>query len=180
MATIQMPVIRRCWFSRKISRSRRLTRLRTTAWPIRRVVMIPSRAVVSPARYKIPKVICRPVQAFPSFLTRANSAVLVSREVLGNLNRSRLPGAIELGLGVSGVMIFCSDWQRPFPTALATSSESGSSAFGFHPSTKTVLTLSSALGRLISSFHGNISWILGVGKNSRRASDVKSLERTKN
>jgi hypothetical protein len=77
-------------------------------------------------------------------------------------------------------MIFCSDWQQPLPTALATSRESGSSAFGFHPGTKTVLTLSSALGRLISSFHGNISWILGVGKNSRRVSDVKSQERTKN
>jgi hypothetical protein len=77
-------------------------------------------------------------------------------------------------------MNFCSDWQQPFPTALATPSESRSSAFGFHPSTKTVLTLSSALGRLISSFHGNISWILGVGKNSRRVPDVKLLERRKN
>jgi hypothetical protein len=92
---------------------------------------------------------------------------------LGNLNRSRLPGAIELSLGVSGVMIFSSNWQQPFPTALAPSSEASSSAFSLHPGTKTVLALSRALGRLISSFHGSISSILGVGKNSRRVSDVK-------
>jgi len=170
-----MPVTSRCWFSRKISRSRRLTRLRITAWPIRRVVMIPSRAALSPARCKIPKETCRPVQAFPSFLTRANSAVRVNREALGNLKRSRLPGGIELSLSMSGVMIFRSDWQQPLPTALTTSSESGPPAFGFHPGTKAVLTLSRALGRLIGSFHGNISWILGVGKDSRRVSDVKSL-----
>jgi len=170
-----MPVTSWCWFSRKISRSRRLTRLRTTAWPIRRVVMIPSRAALSPARCKIPKETCLPVQAFPSFLTRANSAVRVNREALGNLKRSRLPGAIELSLSMSGVMIFCSDWQQPLPTALTTSSESGPPAFGFHPGTKAVLALSRALGRLIGSFHGNISWILGVGKDSRRVSDVKSL-----
>jgi len=77
-------------------------------------------------------------------------------------------------------MIFCSNWQQPFPTTLATSSKSSSSAFSFHPGTKTVLAFSSALGRLIGSFHGRISSILGVGKNSRRASDVKSLKRTKN
>jgi hypothetical protein len=175
MVTIQMPVTSRCWFSRKISRSRRLTRLRITAWPIRRVVMIPSRAALSPARCKIPKETCRPVQAFPSFLTRANSAVRVNREALGNLKRSRLPGGIELSLSMSGVMIFRSDWQQPLPTALTTSSESGPPAFGFHPGTKAVLTLSRALGRLIGSFHGNISWILGVGNDSRRVSDVKSL-----
>ena len=180
MVTIQMPVISRCWFNRKISRSRRLTRLRTTAWPIRRVVMTPNRAVVSPARDKIPKVTCRPVHAFPSFLTRANSAVRVSREALENLKRSRLPGAIHLSLSVPGVMVFRSDWQQPLPTTLATPSKSGSSAFGFHPGTKTVLTLSCALGSLVGSFHGNISWILGVGKDSRRVPDVKSLETTKN
>ena len=74
-----------------------------------------------------------------------------------------------------GVMVFRSDWQQPLPTALTTSSESGPPAFGFHPGTKAVLALSRALGRLIGSFHGNISWILGVGKDSRRVSDVKSL-----
>jgi hypothetical protein len=180
MVTTQMPVISRCRFNRKISRSRRLTRLRTTAWPIRLVVMTPNRAVLSPVRYKIPKVTCRPVHAFPSFLTRANSAVRVNREALGNLKRSRLPGAMDLSLSVPGVMIFRSDWQQSLPTTLATPSESGSSAFGFHPRTKTVLTLSGALGSLVSSFHGNISWILGVGNDSRRVPDVKSLKTTKN
>jgi hypothetical protein len=175
-----MPVISRFWFSRKISRSRRLTRLRITAWPIRRVVMMPSRAVLSPARYKTPKVTCRPDHAFPSFLTSANSAVRVIREALGNLKRSRLPGAMDLSLGMSGVVIFRSDWQQPLPTTLATPSKSSPSAFGFHPGTKTVLTLSGALGSLVSSFHGNISWILGVGKDSRGVRDVKSLETTKN
>jgi hypothetical protein len=87
---------------------------------------------------------------------------------------------MDLGLSVPGVMIFRSDWQQSLPTTLATPSESGPSAFGFHPGTKTVLTLSCALGSLVSSFHGNISWILGVGKDSRRAPDVKSLETTKN
>jgi hypothetical protein len=77
-------------------------------------------------------------------------------------------------------MVFRSDWQQPLPTTLATPSKSGSSAFGFHPGTKTVLTLSCALGSLVGSFHGNISWILGVGKDSRRVPDVKSLETTKN
>src|SRR5260221_7826899 len=139
--------------------------------------MIPSRAALSPARCKIPKETCRPVQAFPSFLTRANSAVRVNREALGNLKRSRLPGGIELSLSMSGVMIFRSDWQQPLPTALTTSSESGPPAFGFHPGTKAVLTLSRALGRLIGSFHGNISWILGVGNDSRRVSDVMKRDR---
>jgi hypothetical protein len=157
MVTTQMPVINRCWFNRKISRSRRLIRLRTTAWPIRRVVMTPNRAVLPVARYKIPKVTCCPVHAFPSFLTRVNSAVRVNREALGNLKRSRLPGAMDLSLSVPGVMIFRSDWQQSLPTTLATPSESGSSAFGFHPRTKTVLTLSGALGSLVSSFWDSIT-----------------------
>jgi len=55
-------------------------------------------------------------------------------------------------------MIFCSDWQQTLPTALTTPSKNRFSALGFHPGAKTVLTLSRALGRLISSFHGNISW----------------------
>jgi hypothetical protein len=70
-------------------------------------------------------------------------------------------------------MVFCADWQQPLPTTLATSSESCSASFGFHPGAKTVLAFSSALGRLISSFHGNISSKEGVGKDSRRALDVK-------
>jgi hypothetical protein len=58
-------------------------------------------------------------------------------------------------------MIFRSDRQQPLPPTLAAPRQRRSSTFGFHPGTKTVLTLSGALGRLISSFHGNISWILG-------------------
>jgi hypothetical protein len=69
-------------------------------------------------------------------------------------------------------MVLGSDWQQTLPTTLAAPSKNRFPALGFHSGAKSVLTLSSPLGRLIGSFHGNISWILRVGKNSRRTSDV--------
>lgn len=55
-----------------------------------------------------------------------------------------------------GEMDFDSLWHQPFPTLLATTTEDGPTAFGFHASTEAKLLFARALAGLIGAFHGKI------------------------
>jgi len=57
------------------------------------------------------------------------------------------------GLGMPGVMIFHAFGQQAFATALPTSGQDGSTAFGFHPCPKTMLALAGPFRWLVGSFH---------------------------
>lgn len=72
-----------CWV-RTISRSRRRTRFRTTAPPIRFEVTKPTRNNFSSSLASTPKTSVRPRCAVPSDLTRANSTVRTRRLAFGN------------------------------------------------------------------------------------------------
>ena len=54
--------------------------------------------------------------------------------------------ALEVNLGTL--------WKETLPTFTATALEDATPCFGSHASTKTVLLLTGALGRLICHFHG--------------------------
>ena len=82
--TIQKPDFQVGRESRRTSRSRRRTRFRTTAPPIRRVVMSP--ALVESRFLRTPKVIYRPPRERPSVFTRRNSELRVSRTDFGKVS----------------------------------------------------------------------------------------------
>ena len=84
---------------RTASRSRRRTRLRTTAPPTRRDVTKPIRLDVSggAAACKTPSTRKRPGQERPLSLTRRNSPARVSRAALGKRRRGGRWGTMELG-----------------------------------------------------------------------------------
>lgn len=56
-------------------------------------------------------------------------------------------------VGVSLVVDFRAFWNKAFASLLTTTTDNIATAFGSHPRTKSVLTFSGALGRLISPFH---------------------------
>jgi hypothetical protein len=59
----------------------------------------------------------------------------------------------ELGLGMARVMFLHAPRKQAFTAALPAASQGCTPSFGFHASTKTMLTFACSLGRLISAFH---------------------------
>jgi len=91
--TSHTPGISHGRIARKTSRSRRRTRLRITAPPTRLLVIMPTRPSASPQPLSTPRTSILPCTGFPSFRTRANSAVRMSRAAFGNRRRGfRPPG----------------------------------------------------------------------------------------
>jgi hypothetical protein len=59
----------------------------------------------------------------------------------------------ELGLGMARVMFLHAPRKQAFAAALPAARQGCTPSFGFHASTKTMLTFACSLGRLISAFH---------------------------
>jgi hypothetical protein len=87
ITTSQTPSASSCCRRLTISRSRRRTRFRTTAAPIRREVTNPTRNFFPPGRCSVPSVSKLPRTVWPSLRTHSNSRASLSRRVAGSRYR---------------------------------------------------------------------------------------------
>ena len=86
MSTNQKPVRNSCWCRRTISRKRRRTRLRATAFPRRREVINPARDGREFSAGATQSVSSLPCRVKPSRFTRSYSDACVRRRAFGNEN----------------------------------------------------------------------------------------------
>lgn len=87
MSTIQKSSRKSCWCLRTISRRRRRTRLRTTAFPRRPLVIKPARARPEFCTTREARTMNLPRSGWPASFTRSKSEVRVKRRVFGKENK---------------------------------------------------------------------------------------------
>ena len=158
--TIQHPSFRRLRVHRTSSRIRRLTLLRTTAFPSPREVMMPTRASPGAASLSTPRIRFLPAIESPSSLTRLNSAVRVSLAVFGNREiMTRNLGwhrRFSSSLRMTRVRNFGAARIQAFPSFLSPAGNNGAATSGLHTCTETILPLPRTFRRLVSSFHDSV------------------------
>src|SRR4030095_997847 len=94
MSTIQKSSRKSCWCLRTISRRRRRTRLRTTAPPMRPLVINPAGDAPECCASKVAQTIELPRSGWPAFFMRSKSEALVKRRVFGKANKRALRTSI--------------------------------------------------------------------------------------